>query len=802
MDLFKLVARLVLDTSGFEQGVNKSRGLFSGLGKTMGAGAVAVGNLVSTGITKAVGAVVQFGKDSLQTGIDFEAAMDRVAAISGTTGTKFDELVEKAMEMGAQTKFSATESAAAFEYMAMAGWDADQMMAGIAGVMDLAAASGENLATVSDIVTDVLTAMGESAGEAGRFADVLAAASSASNTNVAMMGETFKYAAPLAGALGYSIEDLALATGLMANAGIKGSQSGTSLRSILTRLAKPVKQSQQAMDKLGISMTNSDGSMKSLREVMVDLRSSFAGLTETEQASYAAMIGGQEAMSGLLAIVNASEEDFNNLCKSIDESKDAAKSMAEIMMDNVGGSLEELGGAMETLGLTLWDKIKEPLKNAIDFVSGFVSSVTAAFQNGGWEAAAQAATEKLTPVFQTAFAALETAAGNAVNTGANVLAGIYNGLTGDTVNAEAVKQYFSTLWSDVSSYVQTVVTGWGSVLGDIYTALTGDSENGEKIKNTIKGVFEDPMGTMDTLVTKAKTLFTDLFSSLSGDAEAGESIKTQFETIFGGVKAFFDNTATQAGTILSEIAAAVTGDAEGAEALKLAFATVFDDPIATISSIIENGGMMLASIAEALGADSESAETVAALFVEFFTRPLSVLQTMIDKGRAIITEITAAFNSQEKRTALITAVKEAFQATVDYISSLPGQALQWGKDLISQFVEGILSMWESLKAKVKSIADTVKGWFSGLGGGGGKSDGNHAVGLDYVPKDNYVANLHRGEAVLTRSEAEDWRADKNGKGTTIVVNQYINSEAQTAADLMREARWEQERGVLMGYAYV
>ena len=233
--------------------------------------------------------------------------------------------------MGAKTKFSASDSADAFKYMAMAGWDASQMMDGIAGIMDLAAASGEDLATTSDIVTDALTAFGLQASDSAHFADVLAQASSKSNTNVGLMGETFKYVAPVAGALGYSVEDTAVAIGLMANSGIKGSQAGTALRSTITRLAKPVGESKDAVEELGISITNADGTMKSLSQTMVELREKFAGLTEEQKAQYAAMLAGQEGMSGLLAIVNASDEDFQKLTDEINNSNGAAQDMADIM---------------------------------------------------------------------------------------------------------------------------------------------------------------------------------------------------------------------------------------------------------------------------------------------------------------------------------------------------------------------------------------------------------------------------------------------------------------------------------------
>lgn len=333
----------------------------------------------------ATGAVAA-GTAAINAGRSFEAGMSEVKAISGASRKDLEALTNKAKEMGATTKFSATQASEGLKYMAMAGWNSQQMIAGLPGVMNLAAASGENLGTVSDIVTDALTAMGLKASDSAHFADVLATAASSSNTNVAMMGETFKYAAPVAGALGYNIEDLAQAIGLMGNAGIKSSQAGTSLRSILTRLAKPPKDCANAMEDYGISIKNSDGSMKSLMEVMENMRDSLQGLPKDEQSAAAAALGGQEAMSGLLAIVNASESDFNKLSKAIDNASGAAQDQADIMNDNLQGALYELGSAAESAGIELYDNIKEPAKKAVRAAATEIRSLSTTIKHDGIKA--------------------------------------------------------------------------------------------------------------------------------------------------------------------------------------------------------------------------------------------------------------------------------------------------------------------------------------------------------------------------------------------------------------------------------
>lgn len=321
------------------------------------------------------GAVAGLGAISVKTAADFDAAMSKVAAVSGATGEDFDKLRAKAREMGSKTKFSASEAAEAMNYMAMAGWKTEDMLSGVEGIMNLAAASGEDLATTSDIVTDALTAFGLSAKDSGHFADVLAAASSNANTNVSMMGESFKYAAPVAGALGISAEDTSIALGLMANAGIKASQSGTSLRTGLTNLAKPTKQMQSFMDKYNIALVkNEDGSVN-LRETMIDLRDKMGGLSESEQAAAASAIFGKNSMAGWLAIINASDKDFDKLTGAIDNCDGTALDMAETMQDNLMGQITILKSQLQELAISFGDALMPMIRKVVAHIQAFIDKL-------------------------------------------------------------------------------------------------------------------------------------------------------------------------------------------------------------------------------------------------------------------------------------------------------------------------------------------------------------------------------------------------------------------------------------------
>lgn len=380
IDVGKAIGYLDLDTSGFENGFKTALSdlkIFQDQSASFGDKMSALGSsLTSSGksLTTAVTLpVVGLGTAAVKTAADFDSAMAEVQAISGATGNEFDSLRDKAKEMGAKTKFSASESAEAMKYMAMAGWKTEDMLSGIEGIMNLAAASGENLGSVSDIVTDALTAFGLQAKDSAHFSDVLAAASNNANTNVSMLGESFKYVAPVAGSLGFSVEDTSTALGLMANSGIKASAAGTALRTILTNMVKPTDQMQEAMDTLGFSMTDNEGNMKSLNQIMVDLRSGFDGLSESEQASVAAALAGKEGMSGLLAIVNTGEEDFNKLTNAINSADGTAQEMSDTMLNNLGGQLTILKSTLEGIAISFGDILMPAIQKITEKLQDFAN---------------------------------------------------------------------------------------------------------------------------------------------------------------------------------------------------------------------------------------------------------------------------------------------------------------------------------------------------------------------------------------------------------------------------------------------
>ncbi len=510
------------ELAGMENAVKDNKDAIDGLGREVedageamdeaGRNAVSFGDilkaniisdLVVEGIRKITDGLKDFARFSLESGMNFEAQMSRVQAISGATAEEAGLLADKAKEMGESTVFSATESAQALEYMAMAGWKTDDMLSGLAGIMNLAAASGEDLAATSDIVTDALTAFGLTAADSTHFADVLAVASSNANTNVGMMGETFKYVAPVAGAMGYNVEDVAVAIGLMANSGIKATQAGTALRGTLTNLAYPSNNVYAAMQNLGISLTDTAGEVKPLSQLLSELRTAFSGLSEAEKTESAAALAGKEAMSGLLAIVNASEADYQKLTNAIADADGAALEMSKTMTDNLSGSLTLMQSAAEGVGISLYEKVKEPLtavinditNNALPAVQQFIDSVDTEDITAGINGFL-GAMQTLIPVLVGATAAM------AAYKTASSIAGLIDKLKIAT-NSQTVAQAALNAVMNANPFVLVA-----TLIAGLVTALVTLYMTNETFRNKVNAAWTSVTTTISSGVSKIKTFFT------------------------------------------------------------------------------------------------------------------------------------------------------------------------------------------------------------------------------------------------------------------------------------------------------
>lgn len=878
------IAYLELDTSKFSKGFTsayndlKVFGDKSSTAEQKFKGFSSALNTVGSGLAKSVTLpLLGIGTAAVKVTSTFDSAMSEVKAISGATGTQFTQLRDKAIEMGAKTKFSATESAEAFKYMAMAGWDTKDMLNSISGVMNLAAASGEDLGTVSDIVTDAMTAFGLAAdgttkvlkngynvevSNAEHFSDVLAEASSRSNTNVSLMGATFKYVAPIAGAMGYSIEDTAVAIGLMANAGIKGEQAGTALRSTITRLVKPTKESGTAMDALGISVTNSDGSMKSLDDVLRQVRSSMSGLTEDQKASYAAMLAGQEGMSGLLAIVNASDEDYQKLSESIQNCTGASQEMADTMQDNLGGAVTLLKSALESAGITIGERLTPYIRELAEWITGLVEKFNS-LSDSQQDLIVKiglilAAIAPVMLIGSKVFSLLSSIIGTITTVGSALSTVFAFGLNATALSAAGASTGV-TMLAGAIGFLTSPITLVIAAITALVAAFVIAYKKSETFRNFINNLVEDLKTFFTETVPQAFEMFKEKVS------EAFENVKQKIgefkdkcEEVVQNVIEFFTVTLPQGieqfatvtipsfvqnvitflqelphnlgimvGEMLGHLYLFATSAIEWATTAIPEFinsvVTFFEELpnrvwkwlVNTYNKVTEWGSNM---IQNGIEVGSNFLQTVGEFFSQLpgriwdflsqtFQKVVAWGSQMVANGRAAITSFVSAV------VGIITSLPSKVW---NILSQIPAKVRQLGSQLRSVGAAAFNALWDGIKSVGNSILDWVSGFASsiksfisgiveGFNNVVGSADsaksaaasvkGRHANGLDYVPYNGYIAELHKGERVLTAQENKEYNEGRRGQGGDTFNFYNTKPEPYEYARQMKRARKELLQGI-------
>lgn len=674
--------------------------------------------------------IAGLGVAAVKTTADFDSEMSKVSAISGATGTDLDKLRGKAREMGAKTKFSASEAAQGMQYMAMAGWKTQDMMDGLEGIMNLAAASGEDLASTSDIVTDALTAFGLSAKDSSHFSDILAAASSNANTNVSMMGETFKYAAPVLGSLGYTAEDAALAIGLMANAGIKSSQAGTSLRGAITNLAKPTDTVAAAMDKYGISLTDSSGKMLSLRELMEQLRQKLGGLSEAEQAQAAAALFGKNAMSGMLAIINGSDKDFEKLAGAIDNCDGSSEKMANTMNDNLQGQITILMSQLQELAISFGEILMPKIRDIVTHIQNFVDKLNAMDEG-------QKETILRIGMFVAALAPMLMGLGKVITFSANVSRALGT-LSAGLVKAGGFSGVFTKALGLITSPAAIVV----GAIAAITAVIIHLWNTNEDFRNTITAIWQ-----------KIKDAFTIFAAGISERLSAlgitFSDVTSAIKTIWDGfcnllapvLEAAFNTIAIALQTAFNVIlgiwdvfSAVFSGDWSGAwEAVKGIFSSVWDGLKEYFSTII---GAVKGVADVFLGWFGTNWETVwngvktffegiwngISSFFEGIWNGISTFCTTVWNG--IVTNVTAFCTTvHDTISTIFNAVKDVVSNVWETIKNVVQVAIMFIVEVIKAAFElitvpfrfiwencrdTIISVWETIKSAVQTAINFVK----------------------------------------------------------------------------------------------
>ena len=674
--------------------------------------------------------IAGLGVAAVKTTADFDSEMSKVSAISGATGTDLDKLRGKAREMGAKTKFSASEAAQGMQYMAMAGWKTQDMMDGLEGIMNLAAASGEDLASTSDIVTDALTAFGLSAKDSSHFSDILAAASSNANTNVSMMGETFKYAAPVLGSLGYTAEDAALAIGLMANAGIKSSQAGTALRGAITNLAKPTDTVAAAMDKYGISLTDSSGKMLSLRELMEQLRQKLGGLSEAEQAQAAAALFGKEAMSGMLAIINGSDKDFEKLAGAIDNCDGSSEKMANTMNDNLQGQITILISQLQELAISFGEILMPKIRDIVTHIQNFVDKLNAMDEG-------QKETILRNGMFVAALAPMLMGLGKVITFSKNVSRAL------GTLSAELVK---AGGFSGVFTKALGLITSPAAIVVGVIAAITAVIihlwNTNEDFRNTITAIWQKIKDAFTTFAAGISERLSALGITFSDVTSAIKTIWDGFCNLLAPVlEAAFSTIAIALQTAFNVIlgiwdvfSAVFSSDWSGAwEAVKGIFSSIWDGLKEYFSTII---GAVKGVADVFLGWFGTNWETVwngvktffegiwngISSFFEGIWNGISTFCTTVWNG--IVTNVTAFCTTvHDTISTIFNAVKDVVSNVWETIKNVVQVAIMFIVEVIKAAFElitvpfrfiwencrdTIISVWETIKSAVQTAINFVK----------------------------------------------------------------------------------------------
>lgn len=890
VDVGTAMAYLDLDISPFEKGVNSamsnlktfmdsSQSATNRIG-ALGSAFSTVGGTLTKNVTTPI---VGVGVAAVKMASDFEKSMSNVKAISQASDAQFRDLKDTALELGASTAFSATEVADAMTEMAKAGWTSEQIIEGMGGVLDAAAASGEGLASVSTIVADAITGFRLEAADSTKVADLLTQAANSGTIGINDLGESFKYIAPVASSLNISIEEATTAIAAMSMAGIKGSQAGTSLRTMLSRMVKPTKMVQEAMDDLDFSAKNADGTFKELPDILSELRVKFANLTDAEKAQYAAQLAGQEGMSGLLSILNLTQEEYDAIADSMNNASGVAKETAEVMQDNLLSAMEQFGGAIETLAIKVGDILIPKIREIIETFTGWI--------------------EKLTELDDSQLEMIVTIAGivaaigpvilivgkmiSAVSRVMSVISDLANPITIVVVAIAGLIAIFANLYQTNEEFASGVNQLWSDIKDIIVGAIESIKEIGMTLWEGLQPSFDMLMSTFEGIKEQLSGSLLGLFESVKEALADWQPVIEFIGEVLGAV--FLTTLSAVIGTIngfleaLSPIIDIITGIVDIIGELGTLIVSVFTGDFETAKQSLSNiweeiKGIFsnaLLAIEEFVGGFIDgfisSMDSLFAVFgVEGVGQILedfknNVITFFTDIGQNIsdfftgiwevitgwINGVVEWFNEQKELmnegfgywlgyiltsiviwiaqclvkigewvTNIKNKAKEAaigfFNNIKEWMEQLPEKFMTWltniinkiisfkdnmkqsGKDLLEGFWDGLKSVWDSIWSWISGIGEKISGFFSGFLSGAKDAlsnvSGSHANGLDYVPYNGYIAELHQGERVLTAEENEEYNNGANGSsnGDTYIFYSYEQLDEYEAAKQMKRAKREME----------
>ena len=689
MESFDVFVKITLDTSGYDQALDAASSKIQTFASKLKSGLSIAAKAGAAAVSAATTAVGLFAKSSIEAGMSFDAGISKVGAVSGAAAEDLARLRDKALELGSSTKFSATEAANAMNDMAMAGWKTEDMLGGIEGIMHLATASGKDLASTSDVVTSALTAFGLSASDSGHFADILAVASGNAKTSIGTMGETFKTVAPLAGALGYSADDTALAIGLMTSAGVEASKAGTALGSIFTRLSTDAGASSESLgalgtltQQLGVEFYNTDGSTRDFMAVLMDSREAWKGLTEEEQLNCAATIAGQDAMTGWLSMMTAAPGDVEKLASSLENADGTAQAMAKTMEDNLAGDITKFHSALEGAKILLSDGLTPELRDFVQFGANAISALSSAFTDGGLDG-------------------LMNSLGGVITDGLNMVASKIPEVI--RVGIQLLEALATGIASNVPALLDTAQEMLASFIGYLQSNLSQLIATGTEALLRFSGGLREGAGELvDSAIILLQTLAGGLIQALP------ELLTTISEIVSNIACMINENAPKLIATGLELIAKLVAGLIQNIPVILMNMPQIIGAIWNAITNVnwIHLGAILITSIADGIRSMGES---LLSTVKEVLQNPLGFMNELFSSLKNMGSQTMQLFSSgiSGMASSIFTAVTSIKNTIENILSTLASSALNWGRDMIQGFANGIASGMQNLLNTVKNLAGRI-----------------------------------------------------------------------------------------------
>lgn len=767
-DLGKAVGYLDLDTRGFTGGLKRAQEqlkTFTDNTSTTSQKWSALGSMMTTvgsGLTKGVTLpLLSVGTAATVVGNSFEAQMSRVEAISGATADEMEALRDQAIQLGADTSFSASEVATAMENLASAGFGVNEIMDAMPGLLDLAASSGASLGDASSYVATTMNAFGIEAENTTHIADVFAQAAAATNAQTEDMGEAMKYIAPVANAMGLSLEETAASIGVLSDAGIMGSQAGTTLRSMLSSMTRQSEPAAEAMQELGITFYDTDGKMRPLSENIAILQGAMEGLTQEQQNNALVTIFGQEALSGVLALIEAGPEEIDALTASLENSDGAAKDMADTMMDNTGGAIEQMMGAFESAGIVIQEKLApfitdvankigdlvtkfseldDSTLETIVTVAGIAAAAGPVLLVLGNIAKAIGSLVSILPVLSTVGSAIGTFL--AAMSNIHSIAGLFTVLQyGVTTALTAIGSALTAIVNPVTiviAIIAALVVAW-------QTDFNGMRDTVSNCMETIQSIIQNVTTIVQTIVTTVLNFITTAwqtnFFNIQGITTA----------VFNTIQIFIQDALNIINDIFAIFAALFSGDWE---------------------ALWENVKNLIADVLTLIG--------------NLFMNALNfIVQTLLGwVGGFLDVVMTIGTNLWDTLKNIGADIMEWFelflQDPVQAVKNIGDALFSAGAEIFTKMWDGLKSVWNQISGWVENavnwLVDKLNFWNSASaqmsGNTASGSQGSYASGLDYVPRDMLV-KVHEGEAILTKEENRNRGLNES---ITIEVPLYVDGK--------------------------